>query len=75
MSNPKSSTIIHHFLCHERGWGTIFAMVAEAKIAGDRKVSMMITPGEAIVSDTQGATGRAKGFVWRLSNISWRFIL
>ncbi len=31
-------------------------MVAEAKIAGDRKISMMTVPGEAIVRDAQGAT-------------------
>ena len=31
-------------------------MVAEAKIVGKRKVSMMTVPGEAIVRDDQGAT-------------------
>jgi len=31
-------------------------MVAEARIAGDRKRSMMTVPGEAIVRDAQGAT-------------------
>jgi multidrug efflux pump subunit AcrA (membrane-fusion protein) len=31
-------------------------MVAEAKIAGDRKRSMITVPGEAIVRDPQGAT-------------------
>ncbi len=31
-------------------------MVAEARIAGDRKISMMTVPGEAIVRDAQGAT-------------------
>ncbi len=31
-------------------------MVAEAKIEGDRKVSSMTVPGEAIVRDAQGAT-------------------
>jgi multidrug efflux pump subunit AcrA (membrane-fusion protein) len=31
-------------------------MVAEAKIAGDQKISMMTLPGEAIVRDDQGAT-------------------
>ncbi len=31
-------------------------MVAEAKIVGDRKISMMTVPGEAIVRDDQGAT-------------------
>ena len=31
-------------------------MVAEAKIAGDRKISIMTLPGEAIVRDDQGAT-------------------
>jgi RND family efflux transporter MFP subunit len=31
-------------------------MVAEAKIARDRKISMMTVPGEAIVRDAQGAT-------------------
>lgn len=31
-------------------------MVAEARIEGDRKVSMMTVPGEAIVRDAQGAT-------------------
>lgn len=31
-------------------------MVAEAKIAGDGKISMMTVPGEAIVRDAQGAT-------------------
>jgi len=31
-------------------------MVAEAKIEGDRKVSKMTVPGEAIVRDAQGAT-------------------
>jgi len=31
-------------------------MVAEAKIVGDRKISMMTLPGEAIVRDDQGAT-------------------
>jgi RND family efflux transporter MFP subunit len=31
-------------------------MVAEAKIAGDRKIPMMTVPGEAIVRDAQGAT-------------------
>jgi multidrug efflux pump subunit AcrA (membrane-fusion protein) len=31
-------------------------MVAEARIVGDRKISMMVVPGEAIVRDDQGAT-------------------
>ncbi len=31
-------------------------MVAEAKIAGDRKIPVMTVPGEAIVRDAQGAT-------------------
>ena len=31
-------------------------MVAEAKIVGDQKISMMTLPGEAIVRDDQGAT-------------------
>ena len=31
-------------------------MVAEARITGDRKISMMTVPGEAIVRDAQGAT-------------------
>ena len=31
-------------------------MVAEARIVGDRKISMMTVPGEAIVRDDQGAT-------------------
>ncbi len=31
-------------------------MVAEARIAGDRKISMMTVPGEGIVRDEQGAT-------------------
>jgi multidrug efflux pump subunit AcrA (membrane-fusion protein) len=31
-------------------------MVAEAKIVGNQKVSMMVVPGEAIVRDDQGAT-------------------
>ncbi len=31
-------------------------MVAEARIIGDRKISMMTVPGEAIVRDAQGAT-------------------
>jgi membrane fusion protein (multidrug efflux system) len=31
-------------------------MVAEAKIVGDQKISMMTVPGEAIVRDDQGAT-------------------
>jgi RND family efflux transporter MFP subunit len=31
-------------------------MVAEARIAGDRKISTMTIPGEAIVRDAQGAT-------------------
>jgi RND family efflux transporter MFP subunit len=31
-------------------------MVAEARITGDRKVSIMTVPGEAIVRDAQGAT-------------------
>ncbi len=31
-------------------------MVAEAKITGDRMISMMTVPGEAIVRDDQGAT-------------------
>jgi multidrug efflux pump subunit AcrA (membrane-fusion protein) len=31
-------------------------MVAEAKIVGDQKISMMTLPGEAIVRDEQGAT-------------------
>ena len=31
-------------------------MVAEARIAGDQKMSVMCVPGEAIVRDAQGAT-------------------
>ncbi len=31
-------------------------MVAEARIAGDRQITMMTVPGEAIVRDPQGAT-------------------
>ena len=31
-------------------------MVAEARIAGDRKIKMMTVPGEAIVRDAQGGT-------------------
>ena len=31
-------------------------MVAEARIAGDRKIAMMTIPGEAIVRDAQGGT-------------------
>jgi len=31
-------------------------MVAEARVAGDRKISIMCVPGEAIVRDPQGAT-------------------
>ena len=31
-------------------------MVAEAKIVGEQKISMMVVPGEAIARDDQGAT-------------------
>jgi multidrug efflux pump subunit AcrA (membrane-fusion protein) len=33
-----------------------FGMVAEARITGEQKISMMTVPGEAIVRDAQGAT-------------------
>ena len=55
-ADPGTRTYMTRIRVPNRGHVIRIGMVAEAKIAGDRKISMMTLPGEAIVRDDQGAT-------------------
>ena len=55
-ADPGTRTYMTRISVPNPGHVIRIGMVAEAKIAGDRKISMMTVPGEAIVRDDQGAT-------------------
>ncbi len=55
-ADPGTRTYMTRIRVPNPGHSIRIGMVAEAKIAGDQKISMMTLPGEAIVRDDQGAT-------------------
>jgi multidrug efflux pump subunit AcrA (membrane-fusion protein) len=55
-ADPNTRTYMSRISVPNPGHVIKIGMVAEAKIVGDRKISMMAVPGEAIVRDDQGAT-------------------
>jgi len=55
-ADPGTRTYMTRIRVPNPGHVIRIGMVAEAKIAGDRKISIMTLPGEAIVRDDQGAT-------------------
>jgi membrane fusion protein (multidrug efflux system) len=55
-ADPGTRTYMTRIRVPNPGHVVRIGMVAEAKIVGDRKISMMTVPGEAIVRDDQGAT-------------------
>ena len=55
-ADPSTRTYMARISLPNPGHVLKIGMVAEAKIAGDQKVSAMTLPGEAIVRDAQGAT-------------------
>jgi multidrug efflux pump subunit AcrA (membrane-fusion protein) len=55
-ADPGTRTYMTRIRVPNPGHVIKIGMVAEAKIVGDRKISMMTVPGEAIVRDDQGAT-------------------
>jgi multidrug efflux pump subunit AcrA (membrane-fusion protein) len=55
-ADPATRTYMTRISVPNPGHVIRFGMVAEARITGDRKISMMTVPGEAIVRDAQGAT-------------------
>ena len=55
-ADPGTRTYMTRIRVPNPGHVIRIGMVAEAKIVGDRKISMMTLPGEAIVRDDQGAT-------------------
>jgi multidrug efflux pump subunit AcrA (membrane-fusion protein) len=55
-ADPGTRTYMTRIRVPNPGHIIKIGMVAEAKIVGDRKISMMVVPGEAIVRDDQGAT-------------------
>ena len=55
-ADPGTRTYMTRIRVPNPGHIIRIGMVAEAKIAGDQKISMMTLPGEAIVRDDQGAT-------------------
>jgi multidrug efflux pump subunit AcrA (membrane-fusion protein) len=55
-ADPGTRTYMTRIRVPNPGHVIRIGMVAEARIAGDRKISMMTLPGEAIVRDDQGAT-------------------
>jgi RND family efflux transporter MFP subunit len=55
-ADPGTRTYMTRIRVPNPGHVIRIGMVAEAKIIGDQKISMMTLPGEAIVRDDQGAT-------------------
>jgi multidrug efflux pump subunit AcrA (membrane-fusion protein) len=55
-ADPATRTYMTRIRLPNPGHVIKIGMVAEAKIVGDRKISMVTLPGEAIVRDDQGAT-------------------
>jgi len=55
-ADPATRTYMTRVSVPNPGHVIKIGMVAEARIVGDRKISMMVVPGEAIVRDDQGAT-------------------
>jgi len=55
-ADPSTRTYMTRIRVPNPGHVIRIGMVAEAKIIGDQKISMMTLPGEAIVRDDQGAT-------------------
>jgi multidrug efflux pump subunit AcrA (membrane-fusion protein) len=55
-ADPGTRTYMTRIRVPNPGHVIRIGMVAEAKIVGDREISMMTVPGEAIVRDDQGAT-------------------
>lgn len=55
-ADPGTRTYMTRIRVPNPGHVIRIGMVAEAKIAGDQKISRMTLPGEAIVRDDQGAT-------------------
>src|SRR5512139_54313 len=55
-ADPNTRTYMTRIRVPNPGHVIKIGMVAEAKIVGDQKISMMTLPGEAIVRDNQGAT-------------------
>jgi RND family efflux transporter MFP subunit len=55
-ADPGTRTYMSRISVPNPGHVIRIGMVAEAKIVGDRQISMMTVPGEAIVRDDQGAT-------------------
>jgi RND family efflux transporter MFP subunit len=55
-ADPGTRTYMTRIRVPNPGHVIRIGMVAEARIVGDRKISMMTLPGEAIVRDDQGAT-------------------
>jgi multidrug efflux pump subunit AcrA (membrane-fusion protein) len=55
-ADPGTRTYMTRIRVPNPGHVLRIGMVAEAKIVGDQKISMMTLPGEAIVRDEQGAT-------------------
>jgi RND family efflux transporter MFP subunit len=55
-ADPGTRTYMTRIRVPNPGHVIRIGMVAEAKIVGDQKISMMTLPGEAIVRDDQGAT-------------------
>ncbi|HSA78139.1 MAG TPA: efflux RND transporter periplasmic adaptor subunit [Nitrospirota bacterium] len=55
-ADPGTRTYMTRIRVPNPGHLIRIGMVAEAKIVGDQKISMMTLPGEAIVRDDQGAT-------------------
>lgn len=55
-ADPGTRTYMTRIRVPNPGHVIRIGMVAEAKVVGDQKISMMTLPGEAIVRDDQGAT-------------------
>ncbi len=55
-ADPGTRTYMTRIRVANPGHVIKIGMVAEAKIGGNQKISMMVVPGEAIVRDDQGAT-------------------
>ena len=55
-ADPGTRTYMTRISVPNPGHVLRIGMVAEARIAGDQKISLMTLPGEAIVRDDQGAT-------------------
>jgi multidrug efflux pump subunit AcrA (membrane-fusion protein) len=55
-ADPATRTYMTRISVPNAGHVIRFGMVAEARITGEQKISMMTVPGRAIVRDAQGAT-------------------